>query len=422
MSRIPQEIIAASVHVQLGNVGGSGTVVYVDIERGTGLVLTNRHVVAESRDGKAKVRFPTGVEIDGQVVACDKAGGDLATISIAADGSTPFIPLADDNPKQGTLICQVGYGGGQMQKRTGAVAGYVKSDQWIMVMPFHVIPGDSGSGVFDMKTKRLVAVINSFVVGSPRQEGHAVTLDNASRFVCACQPLLPWRRMIQGQMGKGQTSPQPQQPPQLPPQSFYQPQYPPQQQPPPIAQVPPTPPKMPPADTTPAPPVTPPKTPPATTQPSPPSTSATDLTPIMNEISALKAAIAGIQSGPPGKDGAPGSPGKNGVDGKPGTPGTNGKDGAQGPQGAIGPAGPAGPAGPTANVTALQSQVTTLQSQLAALQSQVAAMPGAVRVRVVPGASGAGTNPVAPSATTTTPAPNTTTTTPGPNTGTVTTP
>lgn len=210
--------------------------VIVDVAKGSGLVLTNHHVVAaptpeqrlkhritEPFTGKATITFPSGQAVEGNVVGVDQAGGDLGAIAIPADASTPVIPLAATSPPVGSQICQVGYGGDRMQQRTGLLPGY-RQNPWQMVLPFQVIPGDSGSGVFVLPQKELVGVVWGFIESGGHNESQAVTLANAGRFVLACRPLLPWRRKIDEQIGQAPRPPAT--PPAMPPAS------------PPVAQLP----------------------------------------------------------------------------------------------------------------------------------------------------------------------------------------
>ncbi len=180
-----------------GGWGGSGTVVCV--ENGRALVITNRHVV-EKGDGNATIRFPSGRVAEGQLlasgqqVATDKFGVDLAAIMIPADAQTPCVPIAQGSVSQGDKICQIGYGGGQFQRRTGAVVGYRHTQPYNLVVSFQVISGDSGSGVFSLKEKALAGVIwGGIAWNGSTWETQAVAHNQVARFYYACLPIFRQR-------------------------------------------------------------------------------------------------------------------------------------------------------------------------------------------------------------------------------------
>jgi len=336
---IPADLVAASVKIRMqGGYGGSGTVIHVDPQQGAAMVLTNKHVV-EKGNGIAIVTFPSGHEFEGEVIGYDKTGADLAAIAIPADASTPFVPVAKSYPLKGTGICQVGYGGGQMQRRSGFIAGYrERSPHYNLMLSFQVISGDSGSGVFILKTKELCGV----VWGGPDYdnsgyfEPQAVTLVNIHRFVDACLPrLCPPRR----------GSPRP--PSGARPPSGVRP---PSGNGPPIIEVPPGSPGQP----------TQPVQPPAVT---PPERTGPVIDRIRDEIKkeleaekkALIAVLIQIQT-----DIAELKSRK--VD--------KGEKGDRGPAGPQGPAGPPGRDGKDGDTTALQAEVAALRNELNALRAQ----------------------------------------------------
>lgn len=206
---VAAEMVAASVRVAVvmsdGSTHlGSGTVVYVDRELGAGLVLTCKHVCGSER-GRVSVSFPSGRSVAGRFLLADPVA-DLAGIMIAADASTPWVPIARTHPVKGHDIHQVGYPGGKGPvTRSGRVLGYnvakgVLRDPRVFIPSFHVKSGDSGSGVFLASEKALCGV-----VWGQGDTCAAVELADVQRFHAACLPI--FRRPC----------PIPQQPPSPPP-------------------------------------------------------------------------------------------------------------------------------------------------------------------------------------------------------------
>jgi hypothetical protein len=99
---------------------GSG--VLVDINRSQGLVLTNWHVVRDSRSA-VLVQFPNGFQTAGTVIRWDEAW-DLAAIVIWKPPATP-IPIAAAAPTIGEQLTIAGYGRGPYRAETGACTDYL---------------------------------------------------------------------------------------------------------------------------------------------------------------------------------------------------------------------------------------------------------------------------------------------------------
>ena len=99
---------------------GSG--VLVDANRSQGLVLTNWHVVRDSRSA-VLVQFPGGFQTAGTVIRWDEAW-DLAAIVIWKPPATP-IPIAPADPAIGDQLTIAGYGRGPYRAQTGACTEYL---------------------------------------------------------------------------------------------------------------------------------------------------------------------------------------------------------------------------------------------------------------------------------------------------------
>ena len=99
---------------------GSG--VLVDANREQALVLTNWHVVRDSRSA-VLVQFPDGFQTAGTVVRWDEAW-DLAALVIWKPPATP-VPLAATPPAPGDLLTIAGYGRGPYRAQTGRCTEYL---------------------------------------------------------------------------------------------------------------------------------------------------------------------------------------------------------------------------------------------------------------------------------------------------------
>ena len=99
---------------------GSG--VLVDANREQALVLTNWHVVRDSRSA-VLVQFPDGFQTAGTVVRWDEAW-DLAALVIWKPPATP-VPLAATPPALGDLLTIAGYGRGPYRAQTGRCTEYL---------------------------------------------------------------------------------------------------------------------------------------------------------------------------------------------------------------------------------------------------------------------------------------------------------
>jgi hypothetical protein len=99
---------------------GSG--VLVDANRQQGLVLTNWHVVRDSRTA-VLVQFPDGFQTAGTVVRQDETW-DLAALVIWKPPATP-VPLATTPPAPGDLLTIAGYGRGPYRAQSGRCTEYL---------------------------------------------------------------------------------------------------------------------------------------------------------------------------------------------------------------------------------------------------------------------------------------------------------
>ena len=117
----PHPAVARIVAPESGGASlGSG--VLVDMNQSQGLVLTNWHVVRDSRSA-VLVQFPDGFQSAGTVVRWDEAW-DLAAIVIWKPAATP-VPIAEAPPQIGERLTIAGFGRGVYREETGECTEYL---------------------------------------------------------------------------------------------------------------------------------------------------------------------------------------------------------------------------------------------------------------------------------------------------------
>ena len=127
---------------------GSG--VLVDVNRAQGLVLTNWHVIRESRSA-VLVQFPDGFQSAGTVVRWDEAW-DLAAIVIWKPHATP-VSLAGADPAPGEPLTIAGFGRGTYREETGGCTEYLSPGSGypkeFVELQATARQGDSGGPIFN---------------------------------------------------------------------------------------------------------------------------------------------------------------------------------------------------------------------------------------------------------------------------------
>lgn len=145
----PRPAVARIVAPEHGGTSlGSG--VLVDVNRSQGLVLTNYHVIRDSRSA-VLVQFPDGFQSAGTVIRWDEAW-DLAAIVIWRPAATP-VAIAAAPPVPGERLTIAGYGRGTYREESGPCteylspgAGYPKE---FVELRATARQGDSGGPIFN---------------------------------------------------------------------------------------------------------------------------------------------------------------------------------------------------------------------------------------------------------------------------------
>jgi S1-C subfamily serine protease len=129
---------------------GSG--VLVDVNRNQGLVLTNWHVVRESKSA-VLVQFADGFQSAGTVVRWDEAW-DLAALVIWKPKATP-VRLADAPPAVGDMLTIAGFGRGPYREETGPCTEYLSPGSGypneFVELRARARQGDSGGPIFNAR-------------------------------------------------------------------------------------------------------------------------------------------------------------------------------------------------------------------------------------------------------------------------------
>lgn len=151
-------VVRVSVQDRNGqNSLGSGTLVEV-YEDGSGLVVTNNHVVAYAASSTAgSVAFRSGERSRFTIRDVDPIW-DIAVLEIAAPASVKPVQMADAPPERGASLMIAGYGApsqgllfqaGQFVKRGAPRIGY--PFEQLALQPCQARQGDSGGPVFDSR-------------------------------------------------------------------------------------------------------------------------------------------------------------------------------------------------------------------------------------------------------------------------------
>ena len=154
----PHPAVARIVAPESGGVSlGSG--VLVDANARQGLVLTNWHVIRDSRSA-VLVQFPDGFQSAGTVVRFDETW-DLAAISIWKPPATP-VALAVRNPVPGDPLSIAGYGRGAYRAQAGRCTEYLSPGSGypreLVELAAPARQGDSGGPILDA-SGRLAGVL-----------------------------------------------------------------------------------------------------------------------------------------------------------------------------------------------------------------------------------------------------------------------
>jgi hypothetical protein len=149
----PHPSVARIIAPDQGGVSlGSG--VLVDVNRTQGLILTNWHVIRDSRSA-VLVQFPDGFQSAGTVIRYDEAW-DLAALVVWKPRAAP-IALADRPPAIGEALTIAGFGRGAYRAETGPCTEYLSPGtgygKEFVELAATARQGDSGGPILDADGK-----------------------------------------------------------------------------------------------------------------------------------------------------------------------------------------------------------------------------------------------------------------------------
>lgn len=159
---VPEWAVKATCEVHAGSAGGTGGICHYDKDERKCYVLTCRHVINRQTQ-PCYVKLYDGIKRQATFLGYSQSS-DLALLEIDAEGVESFVELFDGDIYTGQEVYQVGYGinasrVGSVNKRRGKVianSGYTDNNSYDV--SFMLISGDSGSPIFDAKTKTLMGV------------------------------------------------------------------------------------------------------------------------------------------------------------------------------------------------------------------------------------------------------------------------
>jgi hypothetical protein len=170
----PADYHAAVVRVTAGDgpvkAGGTGTLIAIDDDGKTGIVLTAAHVVGSNR--LATATWAGGFSSSGRVLFAER-DDDIAAFECAAPEGAVMLPLAegDQFPAARSTVELCGYGGGSKTLRhwAAAVQGYAQGAtgrHHTLSVGTETISGDSGGPI--VQQGRVVAVLWGGPLAGPR--------------------------------------------------------------------------------------------------------------------------------------------------------------------------------------------------------------------------------------------------------------
>jgi hypothetical protein len=170
----PADYHAAVVRVIAGDgpvkAGGTGTLIAIDDDGKTGIVLTAAHVVGSNR--LATATWAGGFSSSGSVLFAER-GDDIAAFECAVPEGAVVLPLAESDqfPEARSTVELCGYGGGSKTLRhwAAAVQGYAQGAtgrHHTLSVGTETISGDSGGPI--VQQGRVVAVLWGGPLAGPR--------------------------------------------------------------------------------------------------------------------------------------------------------------------------------------------------------------------------------------------------------------
>ncbi len=153
------------VTIKAGRSSGSGSIIAAE-----GLVLTNEHVVRDSRSGRVSVKTANGRAYTGQVIATDKKN-DLALVRLNANQRLPIISLANANSiRVGQQVYAIGSPFGLEGTLTTGILSRIDEKDGDLQTDAALNQGNSGGPLLNSRGE-LIGV-NKSIISSSREGGN----------------------------------------------------------------------------------------------------------------------------------------------------------------------------------------------------------------------------------------------------------
>ncbi|GAB4160245.1 MAG: hypothetical protein Fur0046_39420 [Cyanobacteria bacterium J069] len=180
--RVYRQASPAVVSIQTQSGTGSGSIISAD-----GLILTNAHVVSNSR--QVRVILADGRRLDGEVIAFAEGGLDLAAVRVRAQ-NLPTVPLASPGAVEvGQRAFAIGNPFGQFQGTfTTGIVSRLDTNRGLIQTDAAINPGNSGGPLLNSQGEMIG--VNSAIF-SPRGGsgntgiGFAISIDRVQPFLVA---------------------------------------------------------------------------------------------------------------------------------------------------------------------------------------------------------------------------------------------
>lgn len=153
------------VTIKAGRSSGSGSIIAAE-----GLVLTNEHVVRDSRSGGVSVKTADGRDYTGQVIATDRKN-DLALVRLNSNQRLRRIKLADPNSiRVGQQVYAIGSPFGLSGTLTTGILSRIDEKDGDLQTDAALNPGSSGGPLLNSEGQ-LIGV-NKAIISSSREGGN----------------------------------------------------------------------------------------------------------------------------------------------------------------------------------------------------------------------------------------------------------
>ena len=183
--RVYRDASPAVVSIETGAGTGSGSIINED-----GLILTNAHVVSQTRE--VVVVLADGRRVTGDVIAFGEGGLDLAAVQLRDETDLPTIPLAEATAVQvGQRAFAIGNPFGQFQNTlTIGIISRIDANRGLVQTDASINPGNSGGPLLNREGEMVGVNSAIFSPSGPTSNtgiGFAIAIDRVQSFLTAVE-------------------------------------------------------------------------------------------------------------------------------------------------------------------------------------------------------------------------------------------